>query len=131
MRISDWSSDVCSSDLHRHRPRARLRRHVGRLPQADPDRVRSDHRIRGFELLPVVLQLLRRGCRMSAPDTFAAGFEVPLHRSLTEPILLGGAPRTVAIANVTLAAAVEIGRAHLSTPVTNSHHACRLLLEKQ
>ncbi|EJG2201018.1 TPA: conjugal transfer protein TrbD, partial [Pseudomonas aeruginosa] len=30
------------------------------------------------------------------------GFEVPLHRSLTEPILLGGAPRTVAIANGTL-----------------------------
>ena len=29
------------------------------------------------------------------------GFEVPLHRSLTEPILLGGAPRTVAIANGT------------------------------
>src|SRR3546814_17766738 len=86
----------------------RSRRHVGRLPQADPDRVRSDHRIRGFELLPVVLQLLRRGCRMSAPDTFAAGFEVPLHRSLTEPILLGGAPRTVAIANGTLA---ELGRA--------------------
>ena len=38
---------------------------------------------------------------MSAPDTFADGFEVPLHRSLTEPILLGGAPRTVAIANGT------------------------------
>lgn len=32
------------------------------------------------------------------------GFEVPLHRSLTEPILMGGAPRTVAIANGTLAA---------------------------
>ena len=46
---------------------------------------------------------------MSAPDTFAAGFEVPLHRSLTEPILLGGAPRTVAIANSTLAAAVGLG----------------------
>src|SRR3546814_21172792 len=87
----------------------RSRRHVGRLPQADPDRVRSDHRIRGFELLPVVLQLLRRGCRMSAPDTFAAGFEVPLHRSLTEPILLGGAPRTVAIANGQLAAALGLG----------------------
>ena len=37
------------------------------------------------------------------------GFEVPLHRSLTEPILLGGAPRTVAIANGTLAAAVGLG----------------------
>ena len=37
------------------------------------------------------------------------GFEEPLHRSLTEPILLGGAPRTVAIANGTLAAAVGLG----------------------
>ena len=46
---------------------------------------------------------------MSAQDTFADGFEVPLHRSLTEPILLGGAPRTVAIANGTLAAAVGLG----------------------
>ena len=41
--------------------------------------------------------------------THPAGFEVPLHRSLTEPILLGGAPRTVAIANGTLAAAVGLG----------------------
>ncbi|MBC3466851.1 VirB3 family type IV secretion system protein [Pseudomonas sp. RW10S2] len=39
----------------------------------------------------------------------APGFEVPLHRSLTEPILLGGAPRTVAIANGTLAAALGLG----------------------
>ena len=39
----------------------------------------------------------------------AEGYEVPLHRSLTEPILLGGAPRTVAIANGTLAAAIGIG----------------------
>lgn len=39
----------------------------------------------------------------------AHGFEIPLHRSLTEPILLGGAPRTVAIVNGTLAAAVGLG----------------------
>lgn len=45
---------------------------------------------------------------MSA-DEITPGFEVPLHRSLTEPILLGGAPRTVAIANGTLAAAVGLG----------------------
>ncbi len=37
------------------------------------------------------------------------GFEAPLHRSLTQPILLGGAPRTVAIANGTLAAAIGLG----------------------
>ena len=43
------------------------------------------------------------------------GFEVPLHRSLTEPILLGGAPRAVAITNGTLAAAIGIGL-HLWLP---------------
>jgi type IV secretion system protein TrbD len=46
---------------------------------------------------------------MTAPTDTAIGFEVPLHRSLTEPILMGGAPRTVAIANGTLAAAVGLG----------------------
>lgn len=38
-----------------------------------------------------------------------AGFEVPLHRALTEPILLGGAPRGIAILNGTLAAAMGLG----------------------
>jgi type IV secretory pathway TrbD component len=37
------------------------------------------------------------------------GFEVPLHRSLTEPILLAGAPRSVAILNGTIAAALGLG----------------------
>ena len=37
-----------------------------------------------------------------------AGCEVPLHRSLTEPILLGGAPRAIGIANRTLAAAIGL-----------------------
>ena len=37
------------------------------------------------------------------------GFEMPLHRSLTEPIFMAGAPRAVAIVNGTLAAAVGIG----------------------
>ncbi len=33
----------------------------------------------------------------------------PLHRSLTEPILLAGAPRALAILNGTLAAALGLG----------------------
>lgn len=45
----------------------------------------------------------------SSASSMPVGFEVPLHRALTEPILLGGAPRTVAIANGTLAAAVGLG----------------------
>ena len=37
------------------------------------------------------------------------GYYAPVHRALTEPILLGGAPRAVAIVNGTLAAAVGLG----------------------
>ncbi|MEH2519045.1 type IV secretory pathway TrbD component [Bradyrhizobium sp. AZCC 1610] len=37
------------------------------------------------------------------------GFAVPVHRALTEPILLGGAPRAVAIVNGTVAAALGLG----------------------
>ena len=37
------------------------------------------------------------------------GFEVVLHRALTEPILIAGAPRNFAILNGTLAAAIGLG----------------------
>ncbi|MEQ8936046.1 MAG: VirB3 family type IV secretion system protein [Amphiplicatus sp.] len=37
------------------------------------------------------------------------GFEIPLRRSLTEPILLGGAPRSAAILIGTIAAALALG----------------------
>ena len=41
--------------------------------------------------------------------TFVPGFAVPVHRALTESILLGGAPRAVAILNGTIAAALGLG----------------------
>ena len=37
------------------------------------------------------------------------GFYTPVRRSLTEPILLAGAPRAVSIINGTLAAAIGLG----------------------
>jgi type IV secretion system protein VirB3 len=37
------------------------------------------------------------------------GYEAPIHRSLAEPILLGGAPRGLAIVNGTIAAAMGLG----------------------
>ena len=42
-------------------------------------------------------------------DEPITGFYAPVHRALTERILLGGAPRAVAIVNGTLAAAVGLG----------------------
>ena len=45
----------------------------------------------------------------TAPLGFPDGYVVPVHRALTEHILLGGAPRGLAIANATLAAAIGLG----------------------
>ena len=38
-----------------------------------------------------------------------AGYEVPMHRSLTAPVLIAGAPRSFTILNGTLSAAVGLG----------------------
>src|SRR3546814_12460313 len=91
MRISDWSSDVCSSDL------SCLWRDVGRLPKTDPDCVRPVDRLRRLVLLSLLLLIQRRGARlMSDGADLVPGYCAPVHRSLSEPILLGGAPRAVA-----------------------------------
>jgi len=42
------------------------------------------------------------------PDPIV-GFEAPVHRALTQPILLAGAPRAIAILNGTIAAAIGLG----------------------
>ncbi len=45
----------------------------------------------------------------AVPSEAVPGYVVPVHRALTEHILLGGAPRGMAIANATLAAAIGLG----------------------
>jgi len=44
-----------------------------------------------------------------SPTQHIDGFEVPIHASLGSPVLLGGAPRGLAIVNGTIAAAVGLG----------------------
>ncbi len=46
---------------------------------------------------------------MTGPAYLPTGYSVPLHRALTEPILMAGSPRLPAIVNGTLAAAIGIG----------------------
>jgi type IV secretion system protein VirB3 len=46
---------------------------------------------------------------MTASAQHIEGFEAPIHRALVEPILLGGAPRAIAIVNGTVAAALGLG----------------------
>src|SRR3546814_7599280 len=49
--------------------------------------------------------------------------------------LLADAPRTAQVQRTTretdIHVSIEIGRAHVLTPVTNAHLVCRLLLEKK
>ena len=92
---------------HRHRPDAGVRRYLRRLSPADPDRIRPLDRFRGQLFLPVVLLLRRRSAGLM--EEGVPGFAAPVHRALTEHILLGGAPRAVAILNGTLAAALGLG----------------------
>ena len=46
---------------------------------------------------------------MTLSPVHIEGFEAPIHRALVEPILLGGAPRGIAIVNGTAAAALGLG----------------------
>jgi type IV secretory pathway TrbD component len=52
---------------------------------------------------------VRSASPMLGQPSSVPGFEVILHRSLTEPILLAGAPRSFAILNGTLAASIGLG----------------------
>src|SRR3546814_16325681 len=63
MRISDWSSDVCSSDLLRHRAHARRRQ-----PERQDDAGVGDRREVGeARMMPLWLDMLRTP--MAAPET--------------------------------------------------------------
>lgn len=46
---------------------------------------------------------------MIGANSHIEGFEAPMYRALAEPILLGGAPRAIAIVNGTVAAALGLG----------------------
>src|SRR3546814_4767179 len=107
-----FRSDRRGDHHHHDRADARFRRDRRRLSKADPDRFWSVDRLRGIELLSVLLQLRRRSAdRMTTAANHSSGpiegFEAPIYRSLAEPILLGGAPRAIAILNGTLAARSE------------------------
>lgn len=46
---------------------------------------------------------------MASANDLVPGYFAPVHRALSEPILLGGAPRALAILNGTLAGAIGLG----------------------
>src|SRR3546814_7192901 len=107
MRISDWSSDVCSSDLLRvaallgQQPQAAVVWHPAEVIEGPVDPARIAEPVSGAQ---------RFVGRIEADDP------------------------TVLVVDRTQrdrGAIAKIGREHVCTPVTNAHLVCRLLLEKK
>src|SRR3546814_1173732 len=115
MRISDWSSDVCSSDLIAC---------VGRTPAEE-----------------TVAQTRALGRRAEIVSADLSTIK-PVGRVVDETVeKLGRLDILVNNAGIIRRADsldfteedwdAEIGRAHVGTPVTNAHLVCRLVLEKK
>src|SRR3546814_3264045 len=111
MRISDWSSDVCSSDLVR--PRS-----FGPTP---------------------CLEIARSGEKHdSDPEFREIGGKSDAVAVATQAHIDQGQRRTPSLRQrdrlfgvVGHPAAAEIGRAHVCTPVTNAHRVCRHQIENK
>src|SRR3546814_3278052 len=119
MRISDWSSDVCSSDLEqRQQDRAVGRGAADAL--AGSELAAAEHRPH-----PTRHVLAELADEVAAED-LAHGQVVPeqpdgaLPRHRDRPHAYSGQPERE-----------QNGRAHVRTRVTNAHTVCRLPLEKK
>src|SRR3546814_9013839 len=105
MRISDWSSDVCSSDLIA----------IGGQQIADPVALEDAAEIPAMAVIVGELGVL-----VAVVDVI----------DVAQKFDVGPKParsRALGIAFEHL----KIGSAHVSTPVTNAHLVCRLLLENK
>src|SRR3546814_9521374 len=127
MRISDWSSDVCSSDLvmTRHLKLAGESLEISLVFTDDAEQRSLNRDYRMKDRPTNVLSFPSMDDGMNDRGSAAAG----------QPRLLGD----VVLARETIArearaqgkSMAEIGRAHVCTPVTNAQLVCRLLLEKK
>src|SRR3546814_4582115 len=113
MRISDWSSDVCSSDLEG------LEVATANSQQRNLRGLHDAEVRRSFGQLDIC-PLWRIGS--------ACSFKKSAYTSRW-PLPLVEASRAVLSAK-TFATQSKIGRAHVGTPVTNAQLVCRLLLAK-
>src|SRR3546814_1288230 len=115
MRISDWSSDVCSSDLHAHGPDKDCNMNFTMSPAETMWR----DRVRNF-----MNDVVR-----PHDETYAAQ-QASGERWKTLPIIEELKERAKADGIWNLFMPPQHGRAYARTPVTTAHSVCRLFLEK-
>src|SRR3546814_10762339 len=111
MRISDWSSDVCSSDLE--------------IGEEAPEI--------SIELYPPNASAMATLCNPNMQ-----GSQVSIFVGAVDPTsgLIIGQPEVkflgeIDVPSLTIGEGGQIGRAQVCTPVTNAQLVCRLLLEQK
>src|SRR3546814_4125042 len=120
MRISDWSSDVCSSDLRLRCREGDVEVHAGQAPQpesADPAAmVAGELEPQGVAVELQIQHPGRQGTGKANEDGDDVDALVADHH--------GGAFGYRLCSH-------QIGRAHVGTAVTNAQPVCRLMLENK
>src|SRR3546814_6400927 len=135
MRISDWSSDVCSSDLT-----GGYRPHESPLSIPIPlillsvGAVAAGYTFQNYFIAPDAGETFWKGALYHSEHLMHAMHEVPVWVKLgpTIVMLIGLYVAWLAyIRKTDIPAHTAIGRAHVLTPVTNAQLVCRLLLENK
>src|SRR3546814_5855455 len=115
MRISDWSSDVCSSDLFEV-----AATHLGgHAVVPEP----SGTQLGRGETVADTARVLSRSVDAIMIRTTKASILLELAQHATVPVING----LTYVTHPCQLMADEIGRAHVCTHVTHAHLACRLL----
>src|SRR3546814_10550496 len=118
MRISDWSSDVCSSDL------VVIADATTPVEFAAIDVVlQAEHGPDGLAWLVTWDEAVADAVAEAVAENVPRS---PRRQHLEATLAAGG----YAVVCDGTEQALEIGRAHVRTPVTNAHCVCRTLLEK-
>src|SRR3546814_6178821 len=127
MRISDWSSDVCSSDLGIGQAPGAWKLQIGILSEKGVPAAFSS---RIAHLDEIVRTIFRHFNPSGVQNGNAGDKRCEQVRTLLrgqryqQPAGAGAGDRELSRVRE------EIGRAHVCTQVTNAHLGCRLLLEK-
>src|SRR3546814_3154796 len=122
MGISDWSSDVCSSDLKMVWLGGATRREYVAAVKTDA---------LAQALVGQIQPFIKNDDPAGAEALLATGEAGLTPEGLTEVRQRVAWAYYIESDDANARRMAEIGRAHVRTPVTNAHLVCRLLLEKK
>src|SRR3546814_1889397 len=130
MRISDWSSDVCSSDLIRYlfRNRPEVNTLMAEVEGIDQDArqvILNNGMRQTYDTLVLATGATHAYFGHDEWGAFAPGL-----KTLEDATTIRGRILAAFEEAERTSDPQQIGRAHVRTPVTNAHLVCRLLLEK-